>query len=343
MELADFVSRFAVVLTSVTLLSAVSTFVLVTVARRLGIMDVPNHRSLHSIPRPRTGGLAVVLAAIAGLFYLSKQLDSELVSILPYGLVILLLAFIDDMRSISSSLRLLVQFVVAMMLVFKGLALTAISLPGIEIILHKPVSIVVSVIFIVWTVNMYNFMDGMDGFAGGMALIGFTSFAIIAFYRGDSSFALINLLVVAATLGFLVFNLPPAKIFLGDVGSTLLGMFVAFFILWADLNQVFPFWIGLIIFMPFFLDATVTLVKRIARKEKFWEAHRTHYYQRLVLSGVGNKKTLLLVYLLMILSSVVGILLVLFMDTAAMQWGILLLFILFSGMILFLVDTKLKK
>jgi len=292
---------------------------------------------LHDTPKPRTGGLAILISITAGLFLFQEYLGNGLVSILPYALLVICTSFVDDMVSISALLRLGLQIIIATVIAFAGLTLEYLTFPGLEFPLPPIIGIPLTVIFIVWIVNLYNFMDGMDGFSGGMATIGFGTFAILAYMKGDMNFALINLIVVAATLGFLVFNFPPSRIFLGDVGSTLYGILVALFILWADTKKIFPAWLGIIVFSPFVLDATVTLGRRLLRGEKVWLAHRTHYYQRLVLSGLGHKKTLVLEYIWMLICSLVSI--VLFQaGNLTTQIFLLILFALLCIAILVYID-----
>jgi UDP-N-acetylmuramyl pentapeptide phosphotransferase/UDP-N-acetylglucosamine-1-phosphate transferase len=143
-------------------------------------------------------------------------------------------------------------------------------------------------------------MDGMDGLAGGMTVVGFGTFAILAWQTDDFLFASLSLIIAASAAGFLVFNIPPAKIFMGDTGSSTLGFLVAAFSLWATRNKIFPIWVTVLIFSPFIVDATVTLLRRLLRHEKIWKAHKSHYYQRLVRLGGGHRRTLLWEYVLMV-------------------------------------------
>jgi UDP-N-acetylmuramyl pentapeptide phosphotransferase/UDP-N-acetylglucosamine-1-phosphate transferase len=160
-----------------------------------------------------------------------------------------------------------------------------------------------AVLFTVWMTNLYNFMDGMDGFAGGMAVIGFATFALFGWRADHESFATVSLALAAASAGFLIFNFPPARIFMGDVGSSTLGFVVAALSIWGARDGVFPHWIAVLVFSPFVVDATVTLFRRLIRGERIWEPHRTHYYQRLVRLGWGHRKTVLWEYALMLASA----------------------------------------
>jgi UDP-N-acetylmuramyl pentapeptide phosphotransferase/UDP-N-acetylglucosamine-1-phosphate transferase len=149
-------------------------------------------------------------------------------------------------------------------------------------------------------INLYNFMDGMDGFAGGMSVIGFGFFAIMGWKAGHEVFLSISLITAAASAGFLIYNFPPARIFMGDVGSSTLGLLAAILSLWGSRDGVFPFWIAVLVFSPFIADATVTISRRLLQNEKIWQAHKIHFYQLLVRSGWGHRRTLLLEYAIML-------------------------------------------
>jgi UDP-N-acetylmuramyl pentapeptide phosphotransferase/UDP-N-acetylglucosamine-1-phosphate transferase len=153
-------------------------------------------------------------------------------------------------------------------------------------------------------------MDGMDGFAGGMGVIGFGTLALLGGLAGNVAFLSVNLVIASAVAGFLVFNFPPARIFMGDTGSAALGLLAGGVSLWGAREGVFPFWIAVLVFSPFIVDATVTLLGRLRRGERVWQAHKTHYYQRLVQSGWGHRKTVIVEYGLMLAcgaSAVVGV------------------------------------
>jgi len=317
------------------------TYLFIKNGSRLGIIDIPNQRSLHDTPKPRTGGLAVLIAMFVGFFLFREEVNSELLPLTFYSLIILVVAFIDDIYSISAFVRLPLQFLLASVFIWNGLNLDILRLPGLDIPLNYFVGSGFTAIFIVWVINLYNFMDGMDGFASGMAIIGFSTFAALSTMQGDISFAIFNLVIVAAAVGFIVFNLPPAKIFLGDVGSTLFGVLVALTILWAEIEQIFPLWLGIITFMPFFLDASITLGKRMLKREKFWRAHRTHYYQRLVLSGFGHKKTLILEYTWMLVCSLFSVFFFI-NKNMLVQFIVLIFFVAICIVILVYIDSKTK-
>jgi UDP-N-acetylmuramyl pentapeptide phosphotransferase/UDP-N-acetylglucosamine-1-phosphate transferase len=158
-----------------------------------------------------------------------------------------------------------------------------------------------------WMTNLYNFMDGSDGLAGGMTLIGFAFYGIAAALAGDSGLAVLSFCISAAALVFLFFNFHPARIFMGDSGSVPLGFLAAALGILGWRNGDWPLWFPLLVFSPFIVDASVTLLKRLARREKVWEAHRDHYYQRLVRAGLGHRNTALAEYALMLLCGCSGL------------------------------------
>lgn len=249
------------------------------------IQDIPNERSLHSEPIPRIGGIGIMAGMLAGWVLLFKSWEWWVV--LP-ALGLFVLSLVDDVRNLSVRVR-LIGHVLAGLLVLWG--------ADISWIWWAPV-----LLFVVWMTNLYNFMDGSDGLAGGMTLFGFSIYAIAALMHGNHAYAMMSFSVGAAALGFLYHNFHPAKIFMGDAGSIPLGFLAAAFGVWGWQLGYWPFWFPLLVFSPFIVDATFTLLARLRRKEKLSEAHCSHYYQRLVKIGFGHRNTALFEYLLMFLA-----------------------------------------
>lgn len=256
----------------------------------LRILDTPNERSLHAAPTPRTGGVAIICASFAawGLMAWLGGMPASMVWIAAAALLVAGISFVDDLLDLSALVRIIVHGLAALLLV------------GSELVLFDGwIGALFTWFAIVWMLNLYNFMDGMDGFAGGMALFGFGFMAVAGWMQGAIEYALYASVVAAAAAGFLTVNFPPARIFMGDVGSATLGLLAAAFGLWGIRDHLFDWWFPLLLFSPFVIDATVTLMRRIIRRERIWEAHRSHYYQRLVRLGWGHKKTVLAEYALM--------------------------------------------
>jgi len=269
----------------VALMAALLALTLIlTVGRRAAVHDIPNERSLHDKPVPRVGGIGLMTGIAAGWMLLSPFWSWWIV--LPV-LGLFALSLLDDLRGLSARTRLIAHFVAALL---------ALSASSISILWLIPL-----LLFAVWMTNLYNFMDGSDGLAGGMALFGFGSYGIGAWLAGNEGFALLNFCIAGSALGFLLFNFHPAKVFMGDAGSIPLGFLAAMLGIHGWQAGLWPLWFPLLVFSPFIADATLTLLKRMMRGEKLSQAHRSHYYQRLVQMGWGHRNTALAEYALMAL------------------------------------------
>jgi len=270
---------------------------------RFYILDHPKERSLHTRPTPRTGGIAIVTscfaAGLAAVLYFDYA-RPRMAWLAAASLLVAGTSFLDDRLQLPPATRIVSHFIAAGVLMYGGLVLDTTTLPGVTWTLPAALAMVVTPLYIVWMINLYNFMDGMDGFAGGMAVFGFGTFAALGVFAGHELFAVFNLIVVAAAAGFLLFNFPPARIFMGDTGSSTLGLLAAAFSLWGAEQGIFDFWMGILVFSPFIVDATVTLLRRLWQREKVWQAHKTHYYQRLVQAGWGHRKSVLIEYAIML-------------------------------------------
>lgn len=266
---------------------AVSALLVAGIARHPGLapQDRPNHRSLHDGAVPRAGGWAVfagwavalalappppgfpppawgtLLGAVAALFAVSLA---------------------DDLRGLAPGWRLAVHAVAAL-----ALAASLDAWPG-----GGAAGIAAVALVLIAATNFFNFMDGSDGLAGAMALCGFAAYAAAAALAGAPFAAWLAL--AAAIVPFLARNWPPARLFLGDAGSVPLGFLAAAAGIAGAAAGTWPGWFPVVVFLPFLADATVTLLSRALRGERVWEAHRTHYYQRLVRQGAGHRGALAL-------------------------------------------------
>ena len=256
--------------------------VLLLPATQRWFLDHPNQRSLHVSPVPRTGGLGLVPGIVLALLLTGGW---ELAAALAAALM--MLSVVDDWRHLSAAVRLLAHLAAA--LVFTLLALRG-----------QPLVVLVALALAVgWMINLYNFMDGADGLAGGMALIGFSVYGLAALMAGQTGFAAASFSIAACAAAFLIFNFPPARMFLGDAGSIPLGFLAAALGLIGWRDGVWPLWFPVAVFAPFVVDATVTLLQRALRGERVWQAHRSHYYQRLILMGWSHRRAALAEYALM--------------------------------------------
>ncbi|HTH59860.1 MAG TPA: glycosyltransferase family 4 protein [Paraburkholderia sp.] len=255
--------------------------------------DTPNHRSLHVKPIPRVGGWGIVPVCVVALLSHASQMWLIAFAVLALALV----SQLDDRRGLPARVRFAAHFaaVLALIVVYPAVA---------------PWWLLAGVGFLMlWLVNLYNFMDGSDGLAGGMALFGFSAYAIAALTGEHSSLALAisSAAVAGAALGFLFLNFHPASLFLGDAGSIPLGFLAGALGYWGWRGDVWPVWFPAFVFSPFIADASVTLLKRLLRGERFWQAHREHYYQRMVRSGISHARTALYWYVLMLAAVVLAL------------------------------------
>jgi len=257
-------------------------------------MDHPNERSLHVRPTPRIGGLGIM----AGLAICTLLLRPEGVFVLTLvALALCALSLLDDLRGLSVRVRFAGHFLAA------GVTLFVLpDVPGWAWWL--------ALFALVWMTNLYNFMDGSDGLAGGMALFGFASYGAAAWVGGAESFALLAWVIAAAAVGFLRFNFPPARVFMGDAGSIPLGYLAGAlgFAGWAE--GLWPIAFPVLVFSPFIVDAGLTLMRRGIAGEKIWQAHRSHYYQRLVRMGWSHRRLASAEYGVMAFAGLSGLVLV---------------------------------
>ncbi len=266
------------------LLCSVLLFALLRGRPRFVPLDRPNERSLHQAPVPRAGGLALVPATLAGWAFTPGA------AWLPICIALALCAisYLDDLRGLPVGARLGSHLVGAALVVPAALPGTSLAWAALL------------VVGTVWIVNLYNFMDGSDGLAGGMTVIGFSAYGLGASFAGVGWLASVSFSIAAAAAAFLAVNFHPARIFLGDSGSIPLGYLAAALGLYGVSEGAWPLWFPLLVFAPFIGDATVTLAKRLARRERVWRAHRDHYYQRLVRMGLGHRGAAYVAYVAMV-------------------------------------------
>jgi UDP-GlcNAc:undecaprenyl-phosphate GlcNAc-1-phosphate transferase len=272
-----------------------------------GFVDVPNERSSHDAPKPRFGGIAIVAAFMAGVAWLFV-VDPATRAYWPLataGGLLFLTGLVDDWRGLSVSVRFLAQVLAALIAVVAGVVIDHVTLPVVGYVGLGWAAAPLTVVFIVASVNFYNFVDGIDGLAGGSAFIASVFLALIAMILGHTSLGLVYLAVAGAAVGFLQFNFPPSRLFMGDGGSTFLGYSFAYLAIAGNrLVPELPVFIPMLILSALYLDAGLTLTGRMLRGEKIFQAHHTHYYQRLLSLGLNHKQVTLLEYLLVVLLGV---------------------------------------
>ncbi|MBD9500125.1 glycosyltransferase family 4 protein [Pseudomonas sp. BGr12] len=272
----------AILLAAVFIASCAMTAGVRRYALARSIMDIPNARSSHQIPTPRGGGVAIVLGFL-GCLPLAGALGaveaSSLLALLPAGALVAVIGFLDDHRHIPARWRLLGHFVAAFWLLGWLGGLPALAVPWGTLNLGMAGDLL-GAVFLVWVLNLYNFMDGIDGIAGLEAISVCLGGALCGWFVGDWQLVWLPLILGMAATGFLIWNFPPARIFMGDAGSGFLGLMLGGLALQAGAVSAPLIWSWLILLGVFVVDATFTLIHRLVRGERVYEAHRSHAYQR---------------------------------------------------------------
>ncbi|MCR4403008.1 MAG: glycosyltransferase family 4 protein [Firmicutes bacterium] len=276
-------------------------------ALRRGILDVPNARSSHVVATPRGGGLAIVVVFLGTVILLALRsiINGEVAAaICGGGLLVAGVGWLDDRRGLPATLRAGAHVIAASWALYWLGGLPSLNL-GVTRLSLGSVGFVLGVVGIVWFVNLYNFMDGIDGLAGTEAItVAGTAALLIGGMRvgllpnpgmtrtapGAASIALVSTLLVPASAGFLVWNWPPARIFMGDVGSGFLGFTFGVLAVASENSGALPLLVWVLLLGVFVVDATATLLRRIWRRERWTEAHRTHAYQLAVQAGHTHKQ-----------------------------------------------------
>jgi UDP-GlcNAc:undecaprenyl-phosphate/decaprenyl-phosphate GlcNAc-1-phosphate transferase len=261
-------------------------------------LDYPNNRSMHLIPTPRGGGLAIVIVTyilVGILWYLERPLPVKGVAcILVGGLLVAGISYWDDLHSLPFWIRFSVHLVVAGMIVFGYGSLQIFKLPFLELRNFGWVGIPMTFIWIVGLINAYNFMDGIDGLAGGQGVVTGLGWAILGWLSGQFLIAGTGLIIGLSCLGFLGHNWPPARIFMGDVGSAFLGYTFAVMTVVAGMHDPRLIFAGAILVWPFIFDTVLTFLRRLIHGENVFTPHCSHFYQRWVAAGFSQKKIALI-------------------------------------------------
>jgi UDP-GlcNAc:undecaprenyl-phosphate GlcNAc-1-phosphate transferase len=284
-------------------LSYVGTVTLLRLRPLRGFVDVPNVRSSHEAPKPRFGGIALVGAfTLAFVLVMVKRADVSYLPLVIGGLIVFATGVIDDRRSLPIWVRFGAQGAAAAIVVVSGHIVSAVSLPLVGVVELGPLGIPFTVLFILASINFYNFIDGIDGLAAGSGMIAALFLAFIASMLGHTTLAMLLLALAGAAAGFLQFNFPPSRLFMGDSGSTFLGFTFAYVAVAGNrLEPAIPFFVPVLLLSSLYLDAGLTLVRRALKGEKIFQAHKIHYYQRLLSLGLNHKQVTVIEYALTVL------------------------------------------
>jgi Fuc2NAc and GlcNAc transferase len=251
------------------------------------LLDIPNERSSHSSPTPRGGGLAIAVTTIGGILVAAmwRWIGWDLaIALSGGGAMIAAVGWIDDHRDLPALTRFAVQFISATWAMYWLGGLNSLVVGFGEVHLGI-LGTVLGVVGVVWAINLYNFVDGIDGLAAGEAISTGVIGGLLLLMTGNTGLAMVAFLIAAANAGFLPLNWAPAKLFMGDVGSGLLGYLFAVLAVASENVKAVPLLLWVLLLGAFVFDATVTLCRRIAHGERWYHAHHSHAYQRMVQAG----------------------------------------------------------
>jgi UDP-N-acetylmuramyl pentapeptide phosphotransferase/UDP-N-acetylglucosamine-1-phosphate transferase len=298
------VSILAVILVLMFILSFIGTrgFINWSLSRK-SFLDIPNERSSHTEPVPRGGGVVFVAICLTSILICGLALELKFLRYFSIGgIVVVAIGWLDDLLSLPVWLRFSTHLATAFMVIYLFGYWDFLYIPLLgEVYVGEP-GAVLTVLWIAWIINAFNFIDGIDGLASMLAIMAGLGWLAVGFISGNETLVFLSSVIIVCVLGFLVHNWPPAKVFMGDVGSTFLGYCFAVIPLMVselalNLSEDFRlktggFWFTFAVFclFPLIFDTVFTLIRRAIRREKVWKAHRSHLYQRLVGGGLSHRE-----------------------------------------------------
>ncbi len=295
------------------LISLLLTPIVKKIAIHVNALDYPNERKIHQKPMPRLGGLAIYLAFIVG-YAIFGQINTQMLSILIGGFALIITGMIDDINPVKARYKLIAQIFAAVFVVIYGeIYFTEISFLGIRFFINKYLSYAISSLFIVAITNAINLIDGLDGLATGISSIYFATIAIIALLLNKIGGLdiILSVIMLGATLGFLPFNFPPAKIFMGDTGSLFLGYMISIIaLLGFKVTTITSLVVPLCILAIPIFDTMFAILRRLLKHESIGHADKEHFHHQLLKLKYSPTASILIIYFIDILFAIVSILFV---------------------------------
>ncbi|UXS67476.1 undecaprenyl/decaprenyl-phosphate alpha-N-acetylglucosaminyl 1-phosphate transferase [Staphylococcus chromogenes] len=301
------------------IVSLILTPIVIAVSKKLDIVDQPNFRKIHTKPISMLGGSAILLSFFIGI-WLGAPIEREIKPLLLGAIVIYLVGLIDDLYDLKPVLKLIGQIIAASIVVVYGVTIDFISIPIGPTIHFGWLSIPITIFWIVAITNAINLIDGLDGLAAGVSTIALVTIAFIAILQGNIFIIMICSVLIGSLLGFLVFNFHPAKIFLGDSGALLLGFIIGFLSLLGFKNITFiSLFFPIVILAVPFIDTLFAMIRRVKRGQHIMQADKSHLHHKLLDLGYTHRQTVILIYAMAIMFSVVSVILYL-----SQPWGVFL-------------------
>lgn len=322
-DLTEGYKEVGILLSGLLLISFLGTGMIRNVALKYKVIDIPVKRSSHSVPTPRGGGIAIVISwyiGISALFILGR-LEKHIYMALMTGVLLGIIGFLDDLYSLKPSMRLVIQLITTLVALF-FLDEYHLNFNSLNAFIVNVLQLAVTIIGIIWFINLFNFLDGIDAYASLETI--FIAAGIYFFVRDP-----ILLILIFSVLGFLYWNWPKARIFMGDIGSTQLGFVVIILGIYYHKTTDFHIVYWLMLTSIFWFDATLTLIRRLINREKLSTAHKKHAYQRIVQAGFSHLKTDL--YALIINAIILSVVLISYYWKALIIPGIALIVLLLYG------------
>ena len=319
---------FIIILTTF-LTSLILTHLMIKISKNMNIMDIPNERSVHKKPTPLLGGIAIFLSFLFDFILFGNQ-NPLMISILIASFLILLLGIFDDIKPIKARYKFVIHILVALIVVFYGgLKLTHVDIFGLSLN-FKWMSPYITILIIVGIINAVNLIDGLDGLCAGISSIYFLTIGVIALIlnKFNGLDIILSFIMLGSTLGFLVFNFPPAKIFMGDTGSTFLGLMISVIMLLGFKTVTLTsLLIPLVLLILPITDTLFAIIRRALNKKPIGQADKEHIHHQL-LKHLSTRKTILVIYIVDLIFSVVSIFYAIGKKKEMIIFYILLMFIL---------------
>ncbi len=287
------------------MLSIIFTYLCIKTATKFKIVDLPSQRKVHKKPIPYLGGVAIyfsfMITFILSILVISFfKFDIKISSLIITSLLLLLLGLYDDLKGVTPLLKLSFQIIIALILTLSGFIIDKITNPlGGSLYFPYWLSLILTVFWIVGIINAINLLDGLDGLAAGVINIASLFIFIIAIINSNSIIGCMTIILIGTTLGFLLFNFPPAKIFMGDTGSMFLGLIFAVIAIIGNrksavaINLVIPI---VLLAIPI-IDTLLAIIRRANKKKYIFKADKEHIHHRLLNLGIPYRKVIILIYL----------------------------------------------
>ncbi len=302
-------------------LSLISYLITSFMIHSVRIMDIPNARSSHTVKTPKSGGIALVMVFILmqlllymgfadAFFAFHIEQKQQLILFSITALIIALFSLLDDIQEVSVHAKFIAQIIASFVLILSGFTFNQLSLPIIGEVDLLIFSYVISFVWLIGLTNAYNFMDGLDGLIAGVTVLVCAFFMLICWQQQELLLSLLTLSLLAGAFGFLICNFPPAKIFMGDVGSAFAGFFLAAIALWATTNNMASMWLMPMLVFNIIFDTFFTYIRRYREGKKLTQAHKTHCYQLLNQLGFSHKEVSLIHYFFVFVQGMVALLMI---------------------------------